>query len=216
MEIQEESSSASEIASAIKGKAEEDSENLNNLISEINDVVEGGDNDGNDQLYGGSGDDLLFGMGGDDYLVGGLGSDILFGGAGNDIIVYDKDDFMVSGGSGIDFMVTTDQNLTMETLYNGTGTSETGPIVEGIEVLLKGADVLSLTNMEQLASKYNITVKDDHTIELGTGWTKAEDSENTYTFTGDNDTPQLTMEVNLGSDNDQLQITMHNVENGNV
>ena len=210
--IDKEDASVSDIASAIKNKADED----NDLISEINTVLGGKDSDGNDQLYGGSGDDLLFGMGGDDYLVGGLGSDILFGGAGNDIIVYDKDDFMVSGGSGIDFMVTTDQNLTMETLYNGTGTSETGPIVEGIEVLLKGADVLSLTNMEQLASKYNITVKDDHTIELGTGWTKAEDSENTYTFTGDNDTPQLTMEVNLGSDNDQLQITMHNVENGNV
>ena len=215
LEIQEESSSASEIASAIKGKAEEDSENLNNLISEINDVVEGGDNDGNDQLYGGSGDDLLFGMGGDDYLVGGLGSDILFGGAGNDIVVYDKEDFMVSGGSGIDFMVTTDDTVTLDALLTTSGRDgKGGPIVEGIEVLLKGEDALSLTNMEQLASKYNITVEDNE-IRLGEGWSKQGTDNNTYIFYGNDDTPQLTMEFNPG-DKDQLQVILNQAETGSV
>ena len=65
--------------------------------------VEGTDADGNDRLFGGSGDDVLLGMGGDDYLDGGEGSDAIFGGAGNDIIVYDQQDYLVSGGSGIDF-----------------------------------------------------------------------------------------------------------------
>ena len=154
-------------------------------------------------------------MGGDDYLVGGEGSDILFGGAGNDIVVYDPNDFMVSGGSGIDFMVTTDENLTMAELEKGDGSPDLGPIVEGINVLLKGDNALSLTSMEQLASKYGITVKDDNTIELGAGWKNGE-SPNTYTFTGNDGTLSLTMEVNPSSDDQQLKVTMQNVESGNA
>ncbi|HIW00479.1 MAG TPA: hypothetical protein H9894_04745, partial [Candidatus Desulfovibrio intestinipullorum] len=207
----DEDASATDIASAINA-----SENKDDLISKINNALANEDSTGDDQLYGGSGDDLLFGMGGDDYLVGGEGEDILFGGAGNDIVVYDKNDVMVSGGSGIDFMVTTDENLTMAELEKGDGSPGLGPIVEGINVLLKGEDALSLTNMDQLASKYGITVEGNE-IHLGEGWTKdtSTGSENTYTFQGDNDTPSLTMEVNLSSDDQQLQVTMHNVENGN-
>ena len=149
--------------------------------------------DGNDQLYGKDGDDLLFGMGGNDYLNGGAGSDSLFGGSGNDIVVYDPNDFMVSGGTGIDFMVSADANLTLEDLEKGDGTPANGPIVEGIDVLLKGQDALSLTNMDQLAREYGITVKDDHTIELGENWKEGE-SANTYTYTG-GDGQMLTMEV---------------------
>ena len=178
--------------------------------------VEGTQDDGDDQLYGDSGDDLLFGMGGDDYLVGGKGEDILFGGAGNDIVVYDPDDFMVSGGSGIDFMVTADKEVTLDHLLNKSGRDDQeGPIVDGINVLLKGDDALSLTNMDQLASKYGITVE-GNTIELGEGWSKQDGSETTYTFTGNDGTPSLTMEVNLSFDDQQLQVTMHNVEGGNV
>ena len=155
--------------------------------------VKGSQDNGDDQLFGGSGDDVLFGMGGDDYLVGDKGSDILFGGAGNDIVVYDKDDFMVSGGTGIDFMVSADANLTMGDLEKGDGTPEYGPIVEGIDVLLKGEDALSLTSMDQLASEYGITVEGNE-IHLGAGWTKDEESDNTYTFSG-NEGQTLTMEV---------------------
>jgi Ca2+-binding RTX toxin-like protein len=43
---------------------------------------------GNDQIYGGRGDDLLEGFGGNDKLVGGLGADDLFGGAGADTFVF--------------------------------------------------------------------------------------------------------------------------------
>ncbi len=144
-------------------------------------------------MSGGGEQDFFFGLGGNDYLNGGAGSDSLFGGSGNDIVVYDKDDFMVSGGEGIDFMVTTEQNLTMDDLKTGDGTPEHGPIVEGIDVLIKGTDALSLTSMDQLASEYGITVTDDNTIELGKGWENG-DSANTYTYTG-SDGQTLTMEV---------------------
>ena len=195
--IDKEDASVSDIASAIKNKADED----NDLISEINTVLGGKDSDGNDQLYGGSGDDLLFGMGGDDYLVGGEGSDILFGGAGNDIIVYDQNDFMVSGGSGIDFMVSNNPELTMDDLIGGKGTSETGPIVEGIDVLITGNNAESLTNMEQLAQDYGITIETQdgqNTLILDKDqWTPDTAQENTY----HNDTAGLTLQTSLQSVN---------------
>ena len=157
--------------------------------------VEGPDADGDDRLFGGTGDDVLLGMGGDDYIDGGAGEDAIFGGSGNDIIVYDKADYLVSGGSGIDFMVSTDSELTMEALLEGTGNGN-GPIVKGIEVLLKGEDALSLTSIQELADKYGITLgtndKGEETLSLDDRWIKQEDGS--YDFTGDAD---LTLETNL-------------------
>ena len=120
------------------------------------DSVENPDADGNDQLFGGAGNDVLLGMGGDDYLDGGAGEDAIFGGAGNDIIVYDKADYLVSGGSGIDFMVSDDNNLTLSSLLDNSVDNK--PLVSGIEVLLKGDAALSLTSLDQLAKDYGITL----------------------------------------------------------
>ena len=120
------------------------------------DSVENPDADGNDQLFGGVGNDVLLGMGGDDYLDGGAGEDAIFGGAGNDIIVYDSNDYLVSGGSGIDFMVSDDTTLTLSSLLGNSGSDK--PLVSGIEVLLKGDAALSLTSLDQLAKDYGITL----------------------------------------------------------
>ena len=120
------------------------------------DSVENPDADGNDQLFGGVGNDVLLGMGGDDYLDGGAGEDAIFGGAGNDIIVYDSNDYLVSGGSGIDFMVSDDNNLTLSSLLDNSVDNK--PLVSGIEVLLKGDAALSLTSLDQLAKDYGITL----------------------------------------------------------
>ena len=144
------------------------------------------------------GNDLLFGTAGDDYLNGGEGSDAIFGGSGNDIIVYDENDFMVSGGEGIDFMIT-DKDLTMDDLLASGRNGNTGPIVDGIDVLIKGDEALSLTNMEQLATEYAITVEGNR-IELGEGWSRSTDS-NTYIFSG-NEGQSLTMEVATNIDVD--------------
>ena len=133
---------------------------------------------------------------------------------------YDKNDVMVSGGEGIDFMVTTEQNLTMDALKHGDGTPAHGPIVEGIDVLLKGEDALSLTSMAQLASEYGITVMDGNTIDLGAGWTKdtSSGSDNTYTYTG-SDGQTLTMEVASDikvnhSDDMNVTIAQQQITNG--
>ena len=157
--------------------------------------VEGTDADGNDRLFGGVGNDVLLGMGGDDYLDGGAGSDAIFGGAGNDIIVYDQQDYLVSGGSGIDFMVSDDTSLTLNGLLSNTGSDK--PLVSGIEVLLKGEDALSLTSLDQLAKDYGITLDTNaegkETLTLDMDKWRYDNTNNVYTSNDGN----LTLETNL-------------------
>ena len=162
------------------------------------DSVEGTDADGNAQLFGGVGNDVLLGMGGDDYLDGGAGEDAIFGGAGNDIIVYDNNDYLVSGGSGIDFMVSDDKNLTLSSLLDNSVDDK--PLVSGIEVLLKGEDALSLTSLDQLAKEYGITLdtnaegKETLILDMDK-WTEQKDG--IYAFNGGAEAGGLTLETNL-------------------
>ena len=167
--------------------------------------VEGTIHDGDDQLFGGSGNDLLFGMGGDDYLVGGAGSDALFGGAGNDIIVYDENDYMVSGGSGINFMVTNDEDVDLNYLLTKSGRNgEDGPIVDGIEVLIKGDDALSLTNMEQLSEDYGVTIG-ENTISLDDRWRQVEGNDHTFAFDGSSLTIEISNELTVQAAKQQIE-----------
>ena len=176
------------------------------------------EDDGNDQLYGRTGDDLLFGMGGNDYLDGGEGEDTIFGGSGNDIIVYDQSDYMVIGGSGIDFMVS-DTPMTIDDLLAG---GQDKPIVDGIEVLITGNDATSLTNISQLANKYGITLdkndKGEDTLILDmTQWQKDTD-DNTYTYIGKenvNLTLQTTLKADPQSDQDAVQQQVFILQNQN-
>ena len=164
--------------------------------------VEGTDADGDDRLFGGTGDDVLLGMGGDDYIDGGEGSDAIFGGRGNDIIVYDSNDYLVSGGSGIDFMVSDDSALTLTTLLQGAGDGD-GPIVNSIEVLITGKDALSLTSIQELADKYGITLgtnpdgQETLTLDMSK-WDEDTFVNGTHVFTSSDG--QLTLETNLQQD----------------
>ncbi|MDP4556148.1 type I secretion C-terminal target domain-containing protein [Halomonas meridiana] len=54
--------------------------------------VSGDARGGNDELYGGKGDDILHGQGGNDLLVGGEGDDLLYGGAGADTFKWEFGD----------------------------------------------------------------------------------------------------------------------------
>ena len=162
--------------------------------------VEGPDADGDDRLFGGTGDDVLLGMGGDDYIDGGAGEDAIFGGSGNDIIVYDSNDYLVSGGSGIDFMVSDNSTLTLTELLSGGKNGKEGPIVDSIEVLLKGDAALSLTSLDQLAKDYGITLdtnaegKETLILDMDK-WTKTADG--IYAFNGGAEDGDLTLETNL-------------------
>ena len=132
---------------------------------------------GNDHLYGGSGDDVLFGGSGDDYLDGGEGQDILFGGSGNDIIKYDSSDFLVDGGDGIDFLITDNKDLTLDDLLRNTDPNN-GPIVQNVEVLISGDDALSLTDTAGL-KQYGIELGldgDKETLTLSDAWIQQDDA----------------------------------------
>lgn len=162
---------------------------------EGNDTIHGGA--GDDVIYGGSGNDTIHGDAGNDYIDGGAGADTIYGGEGNDIIVYDANDVLVNGGEGIDFMVSTDSDLTLDALLAG---GEGKPNVDGIEVLIKGSDALSLTSVEQLAADYGISINVDagghETLTLDmTKWT--EQSDGTYDFNGGAD---LTLQLDAGTD----------------
>jgi Ca2+-binding RTX toxin-like protein len=68
-------------------------------------VVDDGE-DGDDLLFGGDGNDTIFGEGGDDVIYGGDDADMLFGGAGSDTFVGGTDGDVVDGGAaGVDFDV---------------------------------------------------------------------------------------------------------------
>ncbi len=113
-------------------------------------------------LFGAPEGDVFSGSDGNDYMAGGDGSDAVMAGDGNDIVVYDGNDYLIDGGSGIDFIVSNDDSLSLNKLLTESGRDgHTGPIVNGVEVLIKGDDALSLTSMDQLSKDYGVTIGHD-------------------------------------------------------
>ena len=161
---------------------------------------------GADSLSGGDGNDWLKGGTGDDWLSGGAGADTLDGGAGNDLLVYDIVDAMLVGGEGIDFVLSDDADLTMDKLCNGwQGGPLDGPHAQNVEVLIHGADALSLTSISQLENDYGIKLSDPDkdgnadsmTLNLSK-WDKLADGS--YAFNGGAD---LTLEINTATMQEQ-------------
>ncbi len=58
--------------------------------------------DGNDAIYGGAENDVIYAFGGDDFVDGGDGSDAIFGGAGNDTLRGGAGDDVIADVSGND------------------------------------------------------------------------------------------------------------------
>ena len=180
---------------------------------------------GDDRLFGDVGDDLLFGMGGNDYLDGGEGVDYLFGGSGNDILAYDKNDYLIDGGSGIDFMVS-DGNLSLDDLLKESGRNDEhpGPIVNNVEVLITGDKALSLTDIDQLAKEYGITLGSSDEgeklfLDLNK-WKAGENDGPTHTYTYDDGDVHLTLETNLtpihdSTTDEQAQVQSFILNNAN-
>ncbi|MEA3051573.1 MAG: uncharacterized protein QOG72_476 [Sphingomonadales bacterium] len=59
---------------------------------------------GEDVLNGGNGNDVLNGLGGHDLLAGGNGNDVLTGGSGNDILLGENGNDLLFGGDGRDVL----------------------------------------------------------------------------------------------------------------
>ena len=161
----------------------------------------GSADEGEDLLFGGSGDDTLMGGAGDDYLDGGAGRDSLFGGEGNDLIVYDPTDYLIDGGDGIDFLLAGDAQASLGQLLN-EGNGENGmPIVNNVEVLLKGVDTTSLTSMDKLAEKFGLRLEkgedgQDRLVVDTDQWTRGETTDGVTTWTNNADA-NVTLETTL-------------------
>ena len=91
---------------------------------------------GDDELYGGSGNDILYGNGGNDTLDGGYDDDVLYGnddndtlggGYGDDVLYGNDDNDTLDGGYGDDVLYGNDDNDTVnggygnDYLYGGAG-----------------------------------------------------------------------------------------------
>ncbi len=81
-----------------------------------NDELEGGS--GNDLLFGGDGNDELDGGTGDDLLFGDEGNDELYGRAGNDLLIGGNGDDYLDGGSENDVLI---GGLGQDQLFGGSG-----------------------------------------------------------------------------------------------
>jgi len=100
------------------GGSSEPTEGNDNLRGDAGDnIIDGlGGNDvinglaGDDELTGGLGDDRLFGRAGDDILDGGPGDDILRGNDGNDILLASSGDNILDGADGADSITGGDGN----------------------------------------------------------------------------------------------------------
>ena len=123
--------------------------------------------EGNDELYGGAGDDTLDGLAGDDNLFGGAGNDTLSGGAGDDRLEggAGADTYLFERGQGNDLIVDYGYN----TLCFGAD------IAPGqISVRQQGADLLLEVNdgdgSVRVLNGYQLSGGIDVTFADGTVW----------------------------------------------
>jgi Ca2+-binding RTX toxin-like protein len=108
---------------------------------------EGADEPG-DQLFGGSGNDIIKGEGGNDSLYGGAGDDQLYGGADEDFLI---------GGAGNNFLDGGDGNDTVD--YSAAATDVFVNLGTGAAVKNGYGGVDTLINIENaVGSRYNDTL----------------------------------------------------------
>ena len=76
--------------------------------------------EGNDDLYGGLGDDIMYGIGGNDKVYGGAGNDYMTGDDGNDTLDGGAgNDTMYGGNNNDTFVVTNLNNAAGDKIYGG-------------------------------------------------------------------------------------------------
>ncbi|OUO51771.1 hypothetical protein B5F76_08885 [Desulfovibrio sp. An276] len=130
-----------------------------------------------------------------------------------DIVAYDSTDYMVDGGEGVSFMVSENEDLTMDDILQGDG--QHGPIVSNIDVLITGEGAESLTNMDQLARDYGISVdRDANALTLDESWQKVDSGHtDTQVFSNGSLTLETSLDVSLPSDDLNVQAAMNQVNN---
>ena len=101
---------------------------------------------------------------------------------------------------------TNEKNVDLNYLLTQSGRVEGngGPIVDGIDVLIKGDNALSLTNMEQLSEDYGVTIG-ENTISLDDRWRPVEGNDHTFTFDGSSLTIEISNELTVQAAKQQIE-----------
>lgn len=123
-----------------------------------------------ESLGGDRGDALIFGNG-DDVIAGTEGRDFIYAGDGDDLILYDPTDYLIDGGDGIDFLLAgAGNNPSLGDLLTNDSAGNGMPMVNGVEVLLKGenmGDIMSLDDLKALGISLG---EDGKSLTLDKGW----------------------------------------------
>ncbi|MCU7880520.1 MAG: retention module-containing protein [Candidatus Thiodiazotropha sp. (ex Lucinoma aequizonata)] len=128
-------------------------------------------------LAGYEGDDVLRGNGGDDVLDGGAGSDSLRGGRGDDTLIFDAADTRITGNSGFDTLLVSDNDdLDFSGISNIRNIERIDLTVGDHDISnLSAADLLTMTDGDNL-----LEILGDYAdnVELSNDWHATG-----YTFT---------------------------------
>ena len=89
---------------------------------------------GNDQIFGEDGDDILRGGNGNDKLFGQEGYDSLFGGYDNDVLIAGEDDDLLNGGHGNDVLI----GVRVESFTPGKGEFDVFKGSKGSDIFVLG------------------------------------------------------------------------------
>jgi VCBS repeat-containing protein len=179
-------------------------------------------------LYGADGNDNLTGSNGSEILNGGKGTDNVQGGGGNDILVYDKLDGNLDGGSGIDVLRIDDGAIALFVdnqaggLMTQASVDLTGKsFIHDVEVLLitddaegsasKGTtltltanDVINFTDdaISGIDSLINHTLyingNTSDVVQIGNGWVSAGTNGDFQTYTQTINNILVTLNVENG------------------
>lgn len=103
-------------------------------------------------IFSGDGNDVLYGSSGDDYLHGGGGINVLNGGAGNDTLVSEGDNDVLTGGPGEDFFWVTN---------NASGIVKIMDFEDGVDKIVIDRDAASW-ELYANAWRHGITLSMDH------------------------------------------------------
>lgn len=123
-----------------------------------------------ESLGGDRGDALIFGNG-DDVIAGTEGRDFIYAGDGDDLILYDPTDYLIDGGDGIDFLLAgAGNNPSLGDLLTNDSAGNGMPMVNGVEVLLKGENVGDIMSLDDLKALGISLGEDGKSLTLDKGW----------------------------------------------
>ena len=114
-------------------------------------------------------------------LMGGGYDDVLHAGDGNDIMVYDANDAMIDGGSGIDVLLVNSEN-DLDSLFSANN-------IRGVEMIIGATakDTIemleNLTNMDALREKLGVSEMSENAFEQSANWELTIETSVAHTYT---------------------------------